>query len=79
MPKMIQVRNVPDKMHRELKKRASARGETLTDYIQRLLERELARPLASEVFERIEQREPVRLGRRAADLISEERGQRQAS
>lgn len=76
---MIQVRNVPDKMHRELKKRANARGETLTDYIQRLLERELARPPASEVFDRIENRAPVRLGRRAAELIAEERGPRKAS
>lgn len=79
MSKMIQVRNVPDKMHRELIKRAKARGLTLTDYIQSLLERELARPPASEVFDRIEGREPVRLERRAADLIAEERAQRKAS
>lgn len=79
MPKMIQVRNVPDQMHRELKKRADARGETLTDYVQRVLERELARPPASEVFDRIENRAPVRLGQQAADLIAEERGQRKAS
>jgi antitoxin FitA len=79
MSKMIQVRNVPDRLHRELAKRAKARGVPLTDYIQELLEREVARPPAAEVFERIEARPPVMLGRRAADLIREERTAREAS
>ncbi|HVL88992.1 MAG TPA: hypothetical protein VM841_02030 [Actinomycetota bacterium] len=79
MSKMIQVRNVPDRLHRELTKRAKARGQTLTDYIQELLERDVARPPAVEVFDRIEARKPVKLGRRAADLIREERDGRDAS
>ncbi len=76
---MIQVRNVPDRLHRELVRRARARRMTLTDYIQEILEREIARPPAEEVFERIAQRPRVRLGRRAADLIREERMDREAS
>ena len=79
MSKMIQVRNVPDRLHRELTKRAKARGQTLTDYIEGLLEREVTRPPAAEVFERIAGRAPVRLGRRAAELIREERTDREAS
>jgi antitoxin FitA len=79
MAKMIQVRNVPDRLHRELTRRAKARGQALTDYIQELLEREVARPPASEVFDRIEARDRVKLGRRAADLVREERGAREAS
>jgi hypothetical protein len=78
MSKMIQVRNVPDRLHRELTKRARARGQTLTDYVQGLLEREIARPPAAEVFDRIESRVPVKLGRRAADLIRDERAVREA-
>lgn len=39
---MIQVRNVPDRLHRALLKRAQRRGQTLTDYIQDLLEREVS-------------------------------------
>lgn len=70
---MIQVRNVPDSLHKELVRRARARGQTLTDYIQGILEREVARPTLEEVFERIEQREPVDLGMPAADLIREGR------
>ena len=70
---MIQVRNVPDRLHRELVKRAKRRGVTLTRYIQDILEREVARPPADEVFDRIEASPGVRLGGPAADLIREER------
>lgn len=73
MPKMIQVRNVPDRLHRELKRRARARGMTLTDYIQGILEREVARPPREEVFRRIASRTPVKLGKPAAEYIREER------
>ncbi len=79
MSKMIQVRNVPDRLHRELVRRAKARGQALTDYIQDLLELEVARPPAAEVFDRIEARTPVKLRRDAADLIREERPGRHAS
>jgi hypothetical protein len=76
MSKMVQVRNVPERLHRELVRRASARGQTLTDYIQEVLEREVARPLPEEVFARIRSRTPTDLGRPASELIREERGQR---
>ena len=70
---MIQVRNVPDRLHRELMRRARARSQTLTDYIQEILEREVARPEPEEVFRRIRQRDPVNLPVSAATLIREER------
>ena len=78
MSKMIQVRNVPDRLHRELTKRAKARGRTLTQYIQEILEREVARPPADEVFDWIESRAPVKLGVPAAELIRQERALREA-
>lgn len=73
---MIQVRNVPERLHRELARRAKARGQTLTDYIQQLLEREAARPPADEVFDRIDSRSKVKLTRRAATLIHDDRVRR---
>lgn len=79
MAKMIQVRAVPDRLHRELVRRARARGQTLTDYIQELLEREVARPPAQEVFERIGRRGAVDLGEPAAELLRAERTSRRAS
>jgi len=73
MPRMLQVRDVPDPLHKELVRRARARGQSLTDYVQAILEREVARPPAEEVFERIHGHPPVDLGRPAAELIREER------
>jgi plasmid stability protein len=76
---MIQVRSVPDRLHRELTRRARARGQTLTDYVQDILEREVARPLPEEVFARVASRQPVAPGTSAASLLREERGARRAS
>lgn len=73
MSKMIQVRNVPDRLHRELSRRAKARGQTLTGYIEELLEREVSRPSPEEIFARIRSREPVVLPRPVAHYIREER------
>ena len=63
---MIQVRNVPDRLHRELSRRSRARGEALTEYIERILEREVARPLPAELFDRIVRRTRVDLEAPAA-------------
>ena len=79
MSKMIQVRNVPDRLHRELTKRAKAAAQSLTDYVQKLLERAVSRPEASEVLERIAKRPRVDLGRSTADLLHEERRERTGS
>jgi plasmid stability protein len=79
MSKMIQVRNVPDKLHRELTRRARASGETLTEYVERILEREVSRPAPKELFDRIAQRSRVDLAEPAAELIKRERGARKAS
>jgi plasmid stability protein len=59
MSKMIQLRNVPDALHRQLKARAAMSGMSLSDYL--LLEiREIAeRPTLAEMRERLHQREPV--------------------
>jgi antitoxin FitA len=76
MSKMIQVRNVPDRLHRELKRRAKRRGQSLTEYIEEILEREVALPPREEVFERIRRSEPVDLGGPVAELIHEARVER---
>lgn len=76
---MIQVRNVPDRLHKELVRRAKAKGQTLTDYIQGILEREVARPPREEVFERIAGRTPVKLNQPAAEIIREEREKHERS
>lgn len=79
MSKMIQVRNVPDRLHRELVRRARNRGETLTQYVQTVLEREVERPLAEEILQRVRSRTPVPLDAPVAEVIREERRVRGAS
>ena len=78
MAKMIQVRDVPDRLHRELVRRAKQSGMTLTEYIQRILEREVSRPPVHEVLARIASRAPVDLGAPAAKLIRAARADRAA-
>ena len=71
---MIQVRNVSDDLHQELKRRAKLRDKTLTDYIQEILEREVARYDRRAVIDRILSREPIDLGDvTAAQLVHEAR------
>lgn len=77
MAKMLQVRNIPERLHRELLKRAKARGQSLTDYVQQLLEREVARPPTEDVFARIERREPIDI--RADEVIRAVREERESS
>ncbi len=79
MAKMIQVRNVPDRLHRELVRRARTRGETLTQYVEGVLEREVQRPLADEILRRIRGRTPVRLDQPVSQSIREDRDAREAS
>ncbi len=53
MAKMIQIRNVPDDLHRRLKVRAAELGLSLSDYLLHMAEREAGRPTIVELTERI--------------------------
>jgi hypothetical protein len=50
MPKMIQIRNVPDDIHRALRVRAAAEGISLSDYIKRDLEELAKQATLEDVF-----------------------------
>jgi antitoxin FitA len=76
MPKMVQVRNVPDDLHRTLKARAAMAGTSLSEYLLRELTRLAERPTREELRRRLEQREPVHLTISPADLLAEGRSQR---
>ncbi len=53
MSKMIQVRNVPDEVHKILKARAAAAGMSLSDYVKHDLEQSAAGPSLPEIDARI--------------------------
>ena len=61
MSKMIQVRHVPDGVHRILKTRAATAGMSLSDYIRRDLEEMAARPSLEELDGLVARRGPSRL------------------
>jgi plasmid stability protein len=70
---MVQIRNVPDALHRTLKARALASGRTLSDYLLAELERLAARPTREEMLARLHRRKRVHLRTPAAVVIRDER------
>jgi 2-iminoacetate synthase ThiH len=75
MPKMIQVRNVPDEMHRALKTSAAAEGISLSDYIKRELGGVTAKASLEEIDARIRARGPSKVKRETIiRILRESRG-----
>lgn len=76
MPKMLQVRNVPDDLHRTLKVRAAENGMTLSDYVLSELEAIAGKPTLAELMKRISDRPdlPALGGDVVVDIIRERRG-----
>lgn len=70
---MIQVRNVPDEVHRKLKSRAALAGMSLSAYALAELQSCLDRPTTDELILRLKARVPVSVRPRPADAIREER------
>ena len=73
MSKMVQIRNVPDALHRKLKARAANCGQTLSDYLLAEIQRLAARPTREDMLVRLHSRKRVTLKTPAAVIIREER------
>jgi len=73
---MIQIRNVPDDVHRRLKARAALEGTSMSDYLLRELRRSLERPTRGEVLKRIAELPEVRVRPSPAKVIRAERNSR---
>ncbi len=56
MPKTIQIRNVPDDVHRALRTQAAASGKSLSDYLLGHVEEVAGRPANVEIFRRASER-----------------------
>ncbi len=76
MSKMLQIRNVPDEIHRRLKSRAALAGMSMSDYVLRELDVVLSRPTRDEVFARIAELLPIDLDPPSAEVLREERERR---
>jgi len=73
MSTMIQIRNVPDDLHRRAKARAALEGLTLSDLALRALEKEVGTLTFDEVVARVRELGPVYGAPPAADILREER------
>lgn len=73
---MIQIRHVPDDVHRKLKSRAALAGMSLSDYLLAEVRRSLERPTQAEMLERLARRQPVKLPKPAELLVRAERDRR---
>ena len=76
MPKMIQLRHVPDDLHRKLKARAALEGLSLSDYLLQEVRRVAERPTLAELRHRLAQRAPVVTRVPPAKAVRAERGHR---
>lgn len=72
MSKMIQLRNVPDGLHRSLKARAALAGMSLSDYLIAEIKEIAEKPTLAELRERLHQRRPVSAQIETAHLVREE-------
>lgn len=70
---MVQIRNMPSPLHRELKARAAKAGLSLSDYLLRELEDVAARPTMEEWAERLKSRSRVETSLTPAEVVREER------
>ena len=73
---MIQIRNVPDELHGELKSRAALEGMSLSDYLLREVQRLAELPSPAELRARLEQRSRVRTRIPPARAVRAERDRR---
>ncbi|MGQ0814170.1 MAG: FitA-like ribbon-helix-helix domain-containing protein [Gemmatimonadota bacterium] len=76
MSKMIQLRNVPDELHRKLKARAAQNGQSLSDFLIAEIRTIAERPTPAEIRYRLAQREPAHVRESTVRAVRAERGAR---
>jgi antitoxin FitA len=76
MSKVIQVRSVPDDVHRALKVRAAEEDRTLSDLVRAELIEIASRPSLPAMLERLRERDAVSTGESTADAVRSGRTER---
>lgn len=72
----LQIRNLSKTTHRQLKVRAAQEGVSMSDYVKRLIKRELEKPSWDDIEARIRALAPVALPETTAEMIRRERDSR---
>ena len=70
---MIQIRNVPENLHRRLKARAAMAGMSLSDYLLAEIRPATELPTMDEIRARLETRSAVTLSESVAEAVRAER------
>ncbi len=76
MSTMIQIRNVPDNLHRQLKSRAALAGMSLSDYLLGEIRQSAERPTLDELRARLDGRSRTSLSESPAAMVRAERDHR---
>jgi plasmid stability protein len=76
MPKHLQIRDVPDPLHRKLKARAALAGKSLSDYLLDEIQAIANRPTMEEILARLAELGPVDPGETSEEAIRAERDAR---
>jgi plasmid stability protein len=76
MSKMIQLRNVPEALHRKLKSRAALEGLSLSEYLIGEVRRAAERPSLSELKQRLAERSRVTPDESPVEAVRAERNAR---
>lgn len=76
MSKMIQIRNVPDELHRKLKVRAAESGKSLSDFLMGEVRVIAERPTPAEIRSRLMERTPARVRESPVRAVRAERDSR---
>ena len=76
MGTLIQVRDVPDEVHRKLKARAAREGVSLSEYLRTELQRVAESPTPEELLARLRSRKPVRTTESSVSALRAARDER---
>ncbi len=76
MTTMIQIRNVPDEIHRQVKARASLSGMSMSEFILQELKRVIERPSRDELLDRLAKLPGVEVEPSPEELIRTDRDSR---
>lgn len=74
--RLVQIRNVPDDLHRRLKARAAMEGQSLSEFALGELRRAMDRPSRRELLERVSAQAPVPGDEPSAAAVRAERDAR---
>ena len=76
MSVMVQIRNMPETLHRKLKARAAAAGVSLSDYLLQMARRDAEAPTLEEFRARLAKRKSIELPESPTQALREERDSR---